>query len=244
MNESKLTKIVEAIIAALAIGLCIVFSPLLRRWYNRWGATRAELEQALPGDERVVRPRLGYTRAVTIRALPVQIWPWLVQLGQERGGLYSYEPLENLIGCQMRNADRIIPEWQHLDIGSTMRLGPKGYPLFKVVAVERERFILFAGADVKTEEVPPITDPMPETYINYAWSFELFPSPDGTTRLIVHSRIDFEPPNFFNVLLWRVFMEPINFVMERKTLLGIKARAERTLARHSPEGQRIQAVAE
>ncbi|MBZ0287584.1 MAG: hypothetical protein K8I30_08210 [Anaerolineae bacterium] len=235
MSPSKFMKIIESVAAGLAIAVCIVFSPLLRIWYNRWGATRAELERAQPGDERVVRPRLGYTRAVTIRAIPAQIWPWLVQLGQERGGLYSYEPLENLIGCQMRNADRIIPEWQHLDIGSTMRLGPKGYPLFKVVVVEPERLIVFAGADVKSEEVLPITDPMPETYVNCAWSFYLVPSADGTTRLIAHSRTDFEPPNFFNWLLWRVFIEPINFVMERKTLLGIKVRAEGTLVH--PEGQ-------
>src|SRR5690349_2998414 len=115
MNESKWQSILESIGAALAMGVCIVLSPLLRGWYNHWQAAAVEFKNPLPGDERVQRPRLGYTRAVTIRARPAQIWPWLVQLGQERGGLYSYEALENLIGCHMHDVDRIIPEWQHLE---------------------------------------------------------------------------------------------------------------------------------
>jgi hypothetical protein len=235
MNESKWQSILESIGAALAIGVCIVLSPLLRGWYNHWRAAAVEFKNPLPGDERVRRPRLGYTRAVTIRARPAQIWPWLVQLGQERGGLYSYEPLENLIGCHMHTVDRIIPEWQHLDVGSTLRLGPKGYPLFKVVAEEQERYIEFAAADPVSEQVTPITDPMPTQYANFSWSFSLVPYPDGTTRLIAHASQDFAPVNFPNWLLWRVFMEPINFVMERKMLLGIKARAEGTLVHREPE---------
>ncbi|MEO8610384.1 MAG: hypothetical protein ABI690_20985 [Chloroflexota bacterium] len=235
MIESKWKSVIESIGAALAIGVCIVLSPLLRGWYNHWRAAAVEFKNPLPGDERVRRPRLGYTRAVTIRALPVQIWPWLVQLGQERGGLYSYEPLENLIGCHMHNVDCIVPEWQHLDIGSTMRLGPKGYPLFKVVAQEPERFIEFAGADPVSEQVASITDPMPAPYANFSWSFCLVPYPNATTRLIVHARQDFAPANFTNWLLWRVFMEPINFVMERKMLLGIKARAEGRIAHRDME---------
>jgi hypothetical protein len=239
MLESKIKTIVESVMAALAIGVCILLSPVLRGWYNAWGASSDESQSALPGDERVRRPRLEYTRVITIRALPVQIWPWLAQLGQERGGLYSYEPLENMIGCQMHTIDRIIPEWQHLDIGNTVRLGPKGYPLFKVVAQERIHFIVLAAADLISEEVTPISDPMPDTYINYSWVFDLRPHDDGTTRLIVRARIDFQPPNFANWLLWRVFMEPINFVMERKTLLGIKARAEGTLVHRDQQAARL-----
>jgi hypothetical protein len=235
MNESHFRKILESVFAALAIAVFLILSPLLRRWYNHWGAASEEVKRALPGDERVQQPRLTYTRAITIHARPAQIWHWLVQLGQERSGFYSYEPLENLIGCQIHDPERIIPEWQHLEIGDAIRLGPKGYPLYKVVALERERFLVVAGADPATEQVPPITDPMPPVFNNFSWCFTLIPRDDGTTRLLVRARQDYRPSSFANLLLWRVFMEPINFIMERKTLLGLKSRAEATQTPPEPQ---------
>jgi hypothetical protein len=229
MPERQSSELVETIGAAGAMAACTLLSLLLRGWYNRWGATPDELKRQLPGDERVTQPRLGYTRAISIRARPADIWPWLVQLGQERGGFYSYERLENLIGCKIHNADRIVPEWQQLEIGDTVRLGPKGYPLYKVVAIQPEKAIVIAGADFVTEQVIPITNPMPDKYVNASWGFYLAPCDDGTTRLILRSRLDFDPPSFANWLIWRILVEPINFVMERKTLLGIKARLEGSL---------------
>jgi hypothetical protein len=244
MAESLWQKRLESVLAALAIVVCIVFSAVLRFWYNRWGASTDEVLRLLPGDERVRRPRLGYTRAITIRTHPAQIWPWLVQMGQERGGLYSYEPLENIIGCHMKNADVIVPEWQHLHIDDTLRLGPKGYPLFKIVAVEPGKSVVFAAADLVTEQITEISHPMPEEYVNYSWGFYLKPLDDSKTRLIVRARLDYQPRQFINWLLWRVFMEPINFVMERKTLLGIRTRAEGTLVKREESGLSAKLVRE
>lgn len=227
MSEGKwnLREIGETIFGALAVLVCLVFSPLLRGWYNRWGATTHDLFRTLPGDERTPDSVLGYTRAIIIRAAPDQIWPWLAQLGQGKGGLYSYDHLENLIGCQMHNAEKIMPEYQQIQVGDVVRLGPKGYPLYKITLLTPGRAMLLTGADPKTENYAVVTDPMPETYLIYNWLLFLDPQPDGTTRLISRTRMAYNP-GFGNWFMWRVLMEPINFVMERKMLLGIKQRAE------------------
>lgn len=220
--------ILENVAGAFAIAGALVFSPLIRGWYNRWGATDAEVHRALPGDELVPHPRLTFTRAVTIRARPDEIWPWLMQLGQERGGLYSYELLENLARCDIHNADRIIPEFQNLKLGDRVRLGRRGYPLFKVRAIQPNRALVLAGADSKTEQVTELADPMPDTYANGNWIFFLDKVGEQTTRLITRQSLDYQPDNLVNRLMWRVFTEPIGFVMTRKMLLGIKQRVETT----------------
>jgi len=76
----------------------------------------------LPGDEYIAKAKGELTQAITIRASAADIWPWIAQIGQGRGGLYSYEFLENLVGCNIHNADRIIPELQNLNIGDPYRV--------------------------------------------------------------------------------------------------------------------------
>jgi hypothetical protein len=224
--------ILENVGGAFAIVGALVFSPLIRNWYNRWGATDAEVQRTLPGDELVPHPKLTFTRAVTIHAHAEEIWPWLVQLGQERGGLYSYERLENLARCDIHNADRIVPEFQHLAIGDTMRLGPRGYPLFRVQAIHPNQALVLAAADSKTEQVIELADPLPETYTNGNWIFFLDKIDEHTTRLITRQWVDYAPNNWMNRLIWRVFTEPIGFVMTCKMLLGIKQRVETTGGPH------------
>ncbi len=218
--------IVENIAGVFAIAGALVFSPLIRGWYNRWGATDQEVNRPLPGDELVPNPRLTSTRAITINAHPEEIWPWLVQLGQQRGGLYSYELLENLARCDMCNADRIIPEFQTLKIGDEVRLGPQGYPFFKVNAFQPNWVLILAAADPKTGQVTQLSHPMPENYSNGNWIFLLDEIDGQRTRLVTRQAIDYQPDNFINRLLWRVITEPIGFIMTRKMLLGIKARVE------------------
>jgi hypothetical protein len=231
MSDNRWKQIGDNIVGAVAIGFTGIFSPVLRYWYNRWGATESEVNRRLPGDERNLHPKLAYTRAITIHASPEQVWPWLVQLGQGKGGMYSYEGLENLIGCDLHNADQILPQFQKVQIGDALRLGPKGYPLYKIVAIEPNKMLLCAGADPKTEQSFDINafDELPEEYTNGHWGFYLESYVDGSTRLIVRGRIDFNPTRM-NWLIWRIITEPIGFVMERKMLLGIKTRAERLAA--------------
>jgi hypothetical protein len=201
--------IIEEGLGAVAIAATILSSPLTRSWYSKWGAANSEVTMSLPGDEFVPQPVLISTRAITIQAPASTVWSWLVQIGQGRGGLYSYERLENLVGCDMHNADRIIPEYQHLEVGDKIRLVPEGRdPYFLVSAIEPGRAIILCG------DAPPTT-----------WAFVLEPIDDNSTRLIIRWRQDYEP-TIGNVIGWRLVTDPITFVMERKLLQGIKARAE------------------
>ncbi len=222
---ATLHEILDNIAGALRIARNLIFQPILRPHFRYWGATKEERQCALPGDERVPRPNILTTMAVTIDASASEVWPWVAQIGQERGGLYSYELLENLARCQMRNADRIVPEWE-LKVGDQMRMGPPGYPVNQVVALERGHWLLMAGADLKTGLADPLPQPGQTTYTNYAWVLYLDERSDGTTRLISRTRLAYAPRTFTFKLIWEVFTDPIGCVMTRKMLLTIKQHAE------------------
>ena len=188
---------------------------LARPWYIRWGSTSAELRMSLPGDELTRAPRYVTQRAVTIDAPPDAVWPWLVQLGQDRGGFYSYERLERMIGADIRNADRIHPEWQGRRAGDLVRAVQPDYlggvfgpeVGWRIVRLEPNRVLVLAG-----------------------WgAFVLEPAADGTTRLIVRTR-GASRPTLGSVVLapfGLLLFEPAHFIMERRMLLGIKERVER-----------------
>jgi len=208
--------IIEEGLGAIAIVVSIVTSPLLRPWYHKWGTTTAEVNMSLPGDDLVPHPKLEATRAITIKAPAATVWPWLVQLGQGRGGWYSYERLENLAGCDMHNADQIISEYQDLKVGDIVRMGPEeGYPTFDVITIEPGRALVLQGV-MPSEQTKPTT---------WVYSFFIDPIDEETVRLMLRFRLDYEP-SLGNFLVWRVLTDPIDFVMERKMLQGIKVRAE------------------
>ena len=193
-----------------AVGALAAYAFLVRPWHLRWGATDEEVNMPLPGDEFVENPKLNATHAITIHASAADVWPWLIQMGQNRGGFYSYAWLENLVGCDMRNADRIVPEWQDLRIGDQVWLHPKAPPL-RVLAIEPERAIV----------------------LEKCWTFVLRPIDENTTRLIIRGRGEFNPDlknGVLNFFLWRGVFEPAHFIMERKMLLGLKERAEASAA--------------
>jgi len=207
--------ILEEGFGAVAIGASILTSPLSRPWYSKWGATESEVNATLPGDDLVPNPVRTANRVITIQAPAVAVWPWLLQLGQGRGGFYSYQRLENLIGCDVHNADRIMPELQDLKVGDLIRLGPEGMPAFSVAAIEPGSALILRG------DMP---DPNGKI-TTWIWIFFLVPVDDQTSRLILRTRLKYAS-NFGNTLMWRVFTDPISFNMERKMLQGIKARAE------------------
>jgi hypothetical protein len=209
-----------------AVGaLCMVGWVPFRRWYLRWGATSLEVRRSMPGDGLVPRPRQTYTRAITILAAAVDVWPWLAQMGQGRGGLYSYDRLENLFGLGIRSADRIVPELQRLAVGDTIRLAPEPGPTFVVQGVEPARMlVLLARNDLETGEPFELGGPLPSKYVNVSWVFVLEAHADEFTRVIVRQRLDYDP-SVASRLMWHL-TEPINFLMERKMLLNLKRRAE------------------
>jgi hypothetical protein len=222
---TTMTEVLDNVGGAVRIMGTIILRPIARRSYSRWGATDAEVNRTLPGDERV-HSRVTTNAAITINAKAADIWPWIAQLGQERGGMYSYELLENMIGCKMHGADSVHPEWE-MQVGDLMRMGPPGYPVDQVVALERGHWLLMAGADPKTGQVPPLPQPGQTDYVNATWLLYLDERPDGTTRLISRNRLDYAPQSFGLKLIWEVFTDPIGCVMSRKMLLTIKRLAEK-----------------
>jgi hypothetical protein len=197
-------------------------APVLRRRYNVWGASAAEVGSPMPGDELVPSPRMGYTRAISIDAPPVVVWSWLVQIGQGRGGLYSFDGLENLARCGIHSTDRIHPDLQSLAEGDLIRLGaPQGYPCFRVASLRTaESLVLIAADPMPPHEVATAESPGGCS----TWQWQLRPTDEGRgTRLLARQRLTY--PDAMAVM-WHV-VEPIGFVMERQMLRGIKRRAER-----------------
>ena len=223
---TSFTEILENAGGATMVVGTVVLRPLLASRYRHWNTTGDETTRTLPGDERVPQPLVMQTLAVTINSSPAAVWPWLAQIGQERGGMYSYELLENVARCQMHNADQIVPEWE-LQVDDLVRLGPPSYPVHRVVGLERGHWLLLAGADLKTGEVPDLPTPGQTEYTNYSWVFYLQERPDGKTRLITRNHLDYAPRSFALKMIWEWFTDPIGFVMTRKMLLEIKQRAEK-----------------
>ena len=208
--------------AIMAFSLATPYLNLRRR---RWGATEDEVRRALPGDDLVTRIKGEYIHAITIHAPAAEVWPWLVQIGQGRGGFYSYELLENMIGCKMHNADKIIPELQHLEVGDSIPMHPSMGSPYKVAAIEPGRaFVLLLRADTRTGKTFEMGDSLPDKYQNSSWVFFLDERNDGTTRLISRSRNDWSD-GMGNTIFFGIF-GPITLEMDRKTLKGIKQRVE------------------
>jgi hypothetical protein len=217
--------IFENLLGAVQVGGVLILSPFLRSWYNRWGAAESVVNTSLPGDELVPAPRMGYTRAITIQAPPERVWPWLAQIGQGRGGLYSYDGLENLVGCKIHSVERVIPELGNPQVGELIRLGPQGYPCFAVVSVDPGKALVLISANPQSGE-PVLHDPQAvKGYSIATWQFVLLPQGENSTRLVVRQRLSYSPDMAW---IWRL-TEPVGFVMERKMLLGIRQRAERSL---------------
>jgi len=198
------------------VALMVVKAAVLR-WTGRWGATAEELAATLPGDELVSHPDLTTTRAVTVHARAVDVWPWIAQLGQDRGGFYSYDGLENLIGCDIHSADRIVSAWQGIEAGGQVRLAPE-VAMTIAVAEPGMTLVLRGGTQMGTFSAP----------FDSTWAFVLREEPDGTTRLL--SRERYEYLHWWAALVVGP-LSVISFVMSRKMLRGIAERAERTAPR-------------
>jgi hypothetical protein len=208
-------------------GALAAYNYKIRPWHQRWGATDEELTEALPGDE--VKPDAGaqVTHAITIDAPAETVWKWLVQIGQGRGGFYSYDWLENFFGLQIHNTEEIKPGWQRLKIGDFVRsahddwLGGRfrGKAGWFVVRMDENRAL------VLRDEIE-----------RGSWAFVLKPVDATKTRLIIRARGD-KPANLPMQLFSYGFIEPAHFIMERKMLLTLKKRAEEFSANHTDEAE-------
>lgn len=204
--------------AAVTVAAAGAYGLLLRPRLLRWGSRGDEAEVSLPGDALVARPDLVATRATSIRSAPDQVWPWLAQMGQGRGGLYSYDWLENLVGCRMRSADRVVDEWQDVAVGDAFRLHPD--VALDVVEVTPPRALVVRGG--VSAGGRPTAEDSPAPY-DFTWAFVLLPQEPGGTRLLVRERYAYRTR-------WaRPLVETVSlasFVMTERMLRGIRDRAE------------------
>lgn len=192
----------------LLLAIAAVYWIPVRRWFSRWGTTPEERTRVMAGDAFIAHPTHVTTHAVTVDAAPEDIWPWLVQMGTGRGGLYSYDWLDRVFGFLDRpSADRILPEFQNLSIGDTIFLGP------------RETLTV-----AKLDPLRALALSYNAHGIEWVWQFGLYPVEKTRTRLITRGS-ERVPRTFGGWIMMRV-MEPAAFVMTRRMLLGVKARAE------------------
>ena len=186
-------------------GAALLYRGFLRGPILNWGATSAEAGKRLPGDDLLEDADGVATRAITVDAPPGAVWPWIAQMGPSpRGGAYTYDWIENLLGLNMHSVDRVLPEFQHPKVGDGFGYGPNKMSFRRV---EPEHVLAVQSADG-----------------NWVWTFVVEGKDEGKTRLISRNR--FRLPRLRDKI-GMIPMEPASLVMERKMLYGIKQRAER-----------------
>jgi len=192
----------------IAVTIAVVYWFPVRRWMSRWGAASSDLTRVMAGDGLIVHPTYSGTMAVIVNARPEHVWPWLVQMGYQRGGLYSYDWLDRLFGYLDRpSATRILPEFQHLVVGDAIPLG--WGPSWPVAAIEPEHALVLDMRNMGG--------------IDWVWQFGLYAIDERRTQLVSRSRVR------ARTVLARLLtfaIEPAGFVMTRRMLIGIKQRAE------------------
>jgi hypothetical protein len=214
---SRWARAAGSVVAVSVVGY-LTLCATTRSSHRRWGTTDAELHATLPGDSPDRDPAFEVNHAITIDAPPSSVWPWLVQIGQDRGGFYSYDWLENLFGLNIHNADRVHPEWQDRSEGDLVRAAPVdwlGGALgedvgWRVTHVESERVMV----------------------LRWWGAFVLLPLSGDKTRMFVRSKVsDPKIPVWGAAISFATFELP-HFIMERRMLIGIKQRVEH----QTPEG--------
>ncbi len=212
-----LARAVGGLAAASAVA-SVGYAAVLRDRQLRWGATPEEVVAALPGDSSLTKAEHVATRAIGVGAPVEAVWPWLAQMGQGRGGLYSYDWLENLVGCQMHSADEIVEEWQDVRVGDDFRLHPD--VALRVGEVDPPRALVVRGG--VTPDGRPTEDVAAAPY-DFTWAFVLTEQGPDRSRLIVRERYQYLA-RWTPLLVETVSV--ISFVMTQRMLRGIRQRAE------------------
>jgi hypothetical protein len=203
-----------------AVGVGVLVAGIARARLRNWGATRAEIEAAHAGDDLVAGPVTTSTYAVTVEAPADIVWSWLVQIGQDRGGMYSYEWLENLFGLDIHNTNQIRQDWQHLAGGDQVRVVPRG-------KLGMREGYAFRVSQVEPPRALVLRQQPPEHPWDSSWAFLIVPVSAERTRLLSRSRTA-KTAGAAGVAarIGAEVMGPIILLMTRKMLLGIKERAE------------------
>lgn len=206
----------------VAIVFLITYVMILRPWHHRWGATDAEVRATLPGDA-LIAATSQITHGITIDTPPEKVWPWLMQIGQDRSGFYSYTPLENLFGCEMPKVEQLNADWKPRIQGETVWFcAPKqfkgqGYMVAAMVEPQKA-FVMVSGPDWSALR-------MGNRAAGGSWGFILEPIDPSHTRLLARLRGG-TPPTLAARVVGAAFWDPAHFFMERKMLTTIKRLAE------------------
>lgn len=189
-----------------AAAVTIAYVIFVRPWQLRWGATDDEVERPMPGDDIVKAPAFVGTRAVTIRARPEHIYPWILQIGvTPRAGWYSYDLIDNLA---KPSAEVILPELQNPQRGDLIPMSPDGKQGMYVRDFVRDAWMLWANSAEDS-----------------SWAWGLYPVSENETRLVTRLRLKYHLLEA--AVLFDIIAEFTDIIMMRKCMLGIKQRAER-----------------
>lgn len=209
--------------SAVAAAAAWYYRAVVRPWHERWGASDEEVHAVLPGDELVAEPATQTTRGISVNATPEHVWPWVVQLGADRAGFYSYDRLENLFGLGIHSADAVVAEWQQRAVGDLVYANAAGTGGWYVMQVVPEEVLVLKMANVAKNQPAGRDEGVRWEFL---WTFAVRDAGDGTTRLLIRERVG------FGSQATRLMMAPVglvSFVMTQKTMRGIKARAEAML---------------
>jgi hypothetical protein len=209
-----------------AITTAALLTPFMRRSRGHWGLDVATAERAYPGDELIAKPRWQWTHGIEIAASAADVWPWVAQVGANRAGFYSYQWLENVARCDLRNAEVIHPEWE-VHEGDHVVLHPGVPPLPVVSLVPGRHFVAYAAADARSRASG-------KPWVEATWGFFVESLGPGRCRFISRYRANSSDDVATRLSFGPTFIEPIGFAMDRRMLLGVKERAERAVRGRTP----------
>ncbi len=200
--------------------LLAVLTPFLSDGRSHWGLDAATAQRSFPGDALVPGPRWGWTHGIEIDAPAEAVWPWVAQIGADRAGFYSHQWLENVVGCGVRNAETIHPEWAARE-REALFLHPKAPPL-RIVKLDPGRFMVAYGAPDEASRAEG------KPWLAASWLFLVEPLGSGRSRFISRFRVGYSESLAADLRYRPMLVEPVGFVMDRRMLLGVKERVERT----------------
>jgi hypothetical protein len=204
-------------IGGVGVMTAALLSPFLRTARGHWGVDAATAARTFPGDDLVPEPRWSWTHGVEVDAPAEIVWPWVAQIGADRGGFYSYQWLENLAGCALHNAETIHPQWRARE-GDALRLHPK-IALVVREAMPGRWFVAHAPADETSRAAGG-------SWATATWLFFVEPIDPQRSRFISRYRCACSGDLATRLQFGPTLLEPIGFAMDRRMLLGVKARAE------------------
>ena len=198
----------------------VLYAFRVRPWLLTWGASDYEATSAYPGDELIADPAYSSTMATTLPVLPARVWPWLVQMGYDRAGWYSWDKLDH---GGKPSADRIVPEWQDLQEGQRVNSMAHGRNWMTVAVLEPGRTLVLRSVyEVPSfRAVDPRSGPVPRACMDSIWGFHLRPAPGGGTRLVTRKRG--QGPR---AVTWPVGLlyDPLHWIMQTRQFRNLRAR--------------------